>query len=241
MANKVVCILIWIVLLSYSIAMFFFMNKKKDALLLKKIEIEIIDSLENKFVSKKEIVNLINVKFDLLKGKKIKDVDRNLIEKIVEKHSSVKNAEVYTNCHGVVKVKLQQRKPLFRVMTKKDFYVDEDRKIMPFSSKYTSRVCVVTGNVNKRMATGELFEFCEFLDSSPFWSSFIEQIHVNTKNDVVLIPKMGEFNILLGGFEDYSNKMLKLRAFLKNGKVNGIWGKYDTINLKYENQVVCVK
>jgi len=222
-------------------AIFFFVETEKKALLLGDYEIEIIDSIENRFVDKKDIINLINVKFGLLKGKKLKDVNRDSIEKFVETHVCIRNAEVYNNANGVVTIKLIQRKPLFRVMAKKKFYVDEDRKVMPLSSKFTSRVCVVTGKVNKKLAREVLFDFCKFINCDTFWSSFIEQVHISQQNEVILIPKMGAFSILLGGLGDYQEKMLKLKAFLDKGKENRVWGRYKKINLKYENQVVCVK
>ena len=115
MAKKFVFISLWIILISYFIVILFFVENEKEALLFSDYEIEIIDSLENRFVDKKEIINLINVKFGPLKGKKLNSVNRDSIERIVETHNCIKNAEIYNNANGVVKLKLLQRKPLFRV------------------------------------------------------------------------------------------------------------------------------
>lgn len=241
MAKKLIFILLWILLGCYCLTMIFFVESEKQSLVLGNYRIEILDSLDNEFVDKKDIVKLISNNFGSLKGKRINDINKDSIEKIIETHSCIKRAEVYNNANGVVKVKLLQRKPLFRVFSNMSFYVDEDRKIMPFSSKFTSRVCVVTGNINEKMAKGILFDFCKYTNTNIFWSSFIEQIHINQQNDVILIPKLGEFTIILGSFDNYRQKMSNLKAFLDNGNKNKIWGRYKKINLKYENQVVCVK
>lgn len=241
MAKKLVFIFLWVLLGVYCLTMVCFVDFEKEKLQIGDYSIEIVDSLDNKFIDKKEIVHLINAKFGILKGKKINQINRDSIEKVIETHACIKNAEVYNNANGVVKLKLLQRKPLFRVYSKDNFYVDKDKKIMPFSSKYTSRVCIVTGNVDKKKATGILFDFCDYLNKDDFWVSFIEQVHINHQNDVTLIPKIGEFDILMGSLDNYKQKMSNLKAFLDNGNKNKIWGRYKVLNLKYENQVVCVK
>lgn len=241
MAKKLVFIFLWILLAGYGATMIYFVDVEKEDLQLGNYSIEIIDSLDNKFIDKKEIIDLVNAKFGFLKGKKVSEINRDSIEKVIKTHACIKNAEVYNNANGVIKLKLLQRKPLFRVFSKENFYVDRDKKIMPFSSKYTSRVCIVTGNVDKRKATGVLFDFCNYLDKDDFWISFIEQIHINQQNDVTLIPKIGEFDIIMGSLDNFQQKMSNLKAFLDNGNKNKIWGRYKVLNLKYENQVVCVK
>ncbi len=241
MAKNLVYIFLCMLLGIYLVTVFCFVNLGKDSLYIGDYSVEVVDSIDNKFVEKKEIIKLINEKFGTLKGKKVQEIDRDSIERVIEAHPCVKKAEVYNNANGVTRIKLLQRKPLFRVYSKENFYIDRDKKIMPFSSKYTSRVCVVTGDVDKKQATGILFDFCNYLDKDEFWLSFIEQIHINQQNDVTLVPKIGDFNIIMGKLEDYEQKMSNLRVFLDNGNKNKVWGKYKEINIKYENQVVCVK
>ena len=72
-------------------------------------------------------------------------------------------------------------------------------------------------------------------------SSVVEQIVVTQDNEVILIPKVGNFRIRLGDLENVDQKMEKLYLFLREGIALKGWNKYKEINLEYRNQIVCVK
>lgn len=55
------------------------------------------------------------------------------------------------------------------------------------------------------------------LRNDEFWDAYVEQIVVDGKKEVILIPKVGNFRIVLGGMKGYEQKMEKLRLFLKKG------------------------
>ncbi len=119
--------------------------------------------------------------------------------------------------------------------------MDEDGKIMPLSQKYTSRVVVATGNVSRKFACEELYPFVMALRNDEFWDAYVEQIVVEGGKEVILIPKVGSFRIVLGSLEGYEQKMEKLRLFLKKGIARKGWNLYKEINLKFDKQIVCVK
>ena len=121
-----------------------------------------------------------------------------------------------------------------------DMDVDEDGKIMPLSRKYTSRVVVATGNISRKFACNGLYPFIMTLRNDEFWDALVEQI-VEKGNEVVLIPKVGNFRIVLGTLDDMNEKLENLRLFLREGIVLKGWNVYKEINLKFKNQIVCVK
>ena len=122
-----------------------------------------------------------------------------------------------------------------------DMDVDEDGKIMPLSRKYTSRVVVATGNISRKFACNGLYPFIMTLRNDEFWDALVEQIVVEKGNEVVLIPKVGNFRIVLGTLDDMNEKLENLRLFLREGIVLKGWNVYKEINLKFKNQIVCVK
>ena len=126
-------------------------------------------------------------------------------------------------------------------MSGEGYYVDEDGKIMPLSRKYTSRVVVATGNISRKFACNGLYSFIMTLRNDEFWDALVEQIVVEKGNEVVLIPKVGNFRIVLGTLDDMNEKLENLRLFLREGIVLKGWNVYKEINLKFKNQIVCVK
>ena len=122
---------------------------------------------------------------------------------------------------------------------------------MPLSPKYTARVMVATGNISKEFACKELYPFVMFLKEDKLWNALVEQIVVSGKEvslvpkvgnfRIVLVPKVGNFRIVLGKLENVGKKMENLRLFLEEGIALKGWNVYKEINLKFENQIVCVK
>jgi len=52
---------------------------------------------------------------------------------------------------------------------------------------------------------------------------------------------LGDHVILLGSAEELGDKFSRLLAFYKFGLNKIGWNKYNFINIKYKNQVVCSK
>jgi len=87
----------------------------------------------------------------------------------------------------------------------------------------------------------ELFDLARFINDDKFWNSQISQLFINENNDVEMIPRVGNHNIVLGEAKQLEEKFAKLLIFYKKGLNNTGWNNYSTINLKYKNQVVCTK
>ena len=74
-----------------------------------------------------------------------------------------------------------------------------------------------------------------------FWDAYIEQIVVLQNEDIIMIPKVGDFKIILGKVDDCEERMDKLMLFLKQGIAKKGWNRYKEVNLKFKYQVVCVR
>jgi len=160
---------------------------------------------------------------------------------MIDKIPFVKKSEVYNSLSGKLVVEIQQRNPIVRILKGNGYYIDTEGKKMPLSSKFTSRVLVVSGAVNDQLIKEELFELVKFITNDEFWKSQITQIHVNRNKEYVLIPRVGDHKIELGSIENYQRKFQKLSALYTEGFSKTGWNKYKNINLKYKNQVVCTK
>ena len=136
---------------------------------------------------------------------------------------------------------IDQREPVLRVISKESYYVDKEGEVMPLSTKFTSRVVVATGNVTKEFASKKLYPFVMMIRENEFWNAYIEQIVVRQNEDIVLIPKVGNFQIVLGQVDGADARMEKLMLFLKRGIAKKGWNRYKEVNLKFKNQIVCVR
>ncbi len=198
-------------------------------------------AVANAFADEGDVVRVVKERYGDVAGRGITEIDKDSIERLLVGRSVVKSAQVYYSLDGYLHIEIRQRKPVLRVLNDDGYYVDEDGKIMPLSHKYTSRVVVATGNVSRKFACEELYPFVMALRNDEFWDAYVEQIVVDGKKEVILIPKVGNFRIVLGGMKGYEQKMEKLRLFLKKGIARKGWNLYKEINLKFGRQIVCVK
>ncbi len=56
-----------------------------------------------------------------------------------------------------------------------------------------------------------------------------------------LIPRVGAHQILLGSMDQWEKKLRNLELLYEQGLSKYGWNTYQTISLKYTNQVICTK
>lgn len=206
------------------------------------VYIQVTDSTVVQFISANDIRAFLERGQMLPVGEKIANINTEEIEKKLEAVPVIETAEAYFSPKGSLYINITQRKPIVRVMTSSsDYFVDESAQIIPVGSNFNVYLPIATGNVDTIYSQTALYDFAMFLKKHEFWNAQIEQIDVLTNKDVVLIPRVGEHQVILGQIEGHEQKLNQLMEFYKNGLNEAGWNKYDKINLKFEGQIVCTK
>lgn len=223
-------------------AAFYFQGKPKE-LVCKDFEVEVEGGEEDSFIKAGDIRRYITDKGLNPQGKKLKDIDTYKIEEAILANQSVKVAKVFETNGGNVRVVLQERKPILRIMsnTGENYYIDRDGFRMPISKYQTAHLPIATGTIKEDFAKSDLYKFALFLYDNDFWNAQIDQIDVRANHELILIPRVGDHQIVLGKVDGFEEKLEKLMAFYKNGLNKTGWNTYSVINLKYDKQVVCTK
>jgi cell division protein FtsQ len=207
-----------------------------------------IENPEINFVTKDEVIKIIEDLGIYPEQTLINTVNCKEIEKNIENNQWVKSAEIFVSANNFINVKVQQKNPVVRIQQKDStdyaYYLDEFANPIPLSKKYTPRVSVVT---TERLAftktdlkmKSAIVQLAQFIDKDTFWSVAISQIDVDAKNQLLLIPMIGTQTIVLGSTDDLENKMARLFTFYQQG-INTIkWSLYDEIDLRFKGQIVC--
>ena len=217
----------------YLIIVFTFASAKLREVKCEGLQVVVDGTEENAFIDETEVLGIIKRGYGDIEGCNIVSVDKDSLEHILVRNSVIKSAQVYYTLDGYFHVEITQRKPGLRIMSRGlgDVY----------KRQYTSRVVVATGNISRKFACNGLYPFIMTLRNDEFWDALVEQIVVEKGNEVVLIPKVGNFRIVLGTLDDMNEKLENLRLFLREGIVLKGWNVYKEINLKFKNQIVCVK
>ncbi|MBK8883194.1 MAG: hypothetical protein IPN67_12670 [Bacteroidales bacterium] len=114
------------------------------------IIIDIKDSSDYHFVTRKQLLNLAYGNSARILGQPVKKIDLLEIENRINVLRELKVAEVYRTIDGNVHIYADQREPVMRVMPDNggDYFIDEDGVVVRRRNLYTPRLHIVGGNIN---------------------------------------------------------------------------------------------
>ncbi|WP_085537447.1 cell division protein FtsQ/DivIB [Massilibacteroides vaginae] len=239
---RFITILIGLLLLLYiAFATYFFKDVRRSDTC-KAIEIVVKDSLDKHFVTEADLTSILKREKMYPVNKSMSEINTEKIEETLLTNEMIARIEAYKTPSGIIKLEVEQKMPILRVIsTKGNFYVDNKGTLMPVSNRYVAHVPIASGYVEKELAITELYNFALFLQQDKFWNAQVEQIYIHPDGDVELIPRVGNFRIVLGMFDGYKEKLDNLKLFYDKVVPKMGWEKYSIINLKYKNQIVCTK
>jgi cell division protein FtsQ len=241
----------WIVCLGGIVTLMSFVSIKKNTVKITNIKI-LIPGADN-FIEREEIDAILKQNEGQLIGRKLEDINLHAIEQKIKANPYIALSTVYADMDGVIHIEISQRQPLLRIISSsgQDFYIDKNGLKMPVSVNFTANVVVANGHILEHFSgrvdtlitkmASDLYKTALFLKKDTLWDSQIEQIFVNDKDDIELIPRVGNQRIILGNADSLQTKMTNLLTFYKEAMPKVGWDTYKTINIKYTNQVVCEK
>lgn len=256
-------ILIWVFIAAYLVVVLGFVAEERKTIPCISVNVHIIDETNNYFVEEEDIITTLYDKGEKMLGYPIDSINLARLEELIYEHPSIRNAEVYADIQGDLNIDIQQRNPILRIINynKESYYIDDEGALMPLSDKFTAHVIVANGKINEpynlrytkdiisyneddELNRGEilkdLYVLARYIYEDKFWKSQFEQIYVNG-NEFELIPRVGTHLIIFGGIENYKKKLRNLKSVYQVGFKRYGWNNYSTINLKYDNQVICTK
>ena len=240
-----------------------FVEKKQEDIPCRFINVKILDSLYNGFVTKEDVYKVIQNNHSGILGTPLSSINTRNLEKKILVNRAIKTCDVYNTADGQLFVEIMQRQPVLRIMNARNetYYIDEEGYLIPFTSIKTPNILIATGEIkeNKRLdlkkhghinalnidgkqnILKDLHELSMYIYNDQFWRSQFVQIYVDKKGELELIPRVGAHIIILGNCENFETKLKKLKTLYYKGFNTLGWNQYETINLKFKNQVICSK
>lgn len=208
---------------------------------------------EEAFVEKNDVEALIHAEYGEMVGRTLESLPIHDMEQNLKRIPYVAHARVSMDMHGLLLVKISQRKAVLRVIDEEGngFYVDENRLKMPFSKRYVPKVTVANGRIEETYGRAlepiatpvvvDLYTIADFLKSNPVWAKQIVQLFVNEVGEIELIPRQGHFKIIFGDASDLTQKFEKLLIYYQGIVPQKGIDAYSVVNLKYKDQLVCLQ
>lgn len=261
---KILFILMWVLLVAGAGVLIGFAETEQYYRPCKKVHISIDYGKADILITTQDVDSLIRRTAGNLSGKPLGWVNTGKIEKTIRQQPYVEKVKVFENNKGEVFLEIRQREPILRIINEKfeSYYLDGSGKLLPLNPRFPARVLVANGkikdsylqNKNRRiniLAVSDsayadslltrLYKLAMFISRDKDLKSRIDQVYVNEQEEFELIPRLGAQVILLGGVDNMEEKFLKLQQFYTLGLEKIGWNKYNIINIKFKNQVVCSK
>ncbi len=191
-----------------------------------------------------------------VEGRPMNQIDTRSIEQGVANLPYVKSATAYKTIDKRIVIELQERKIIARLIDENGLsaFLDSEGYVLPKLNTVSLRLPVVSGQFKlsrEELASGysshdiesleAVYRYVKLITGSEFWKAQLQQTYVDSQGNFTAIPQVGNHEIAFGEIENIENKLRKLATFYAQGMNEARWNKYRTINLKYEDQVVCTK
>ncbi len=215
-------------------------------------------------LSPKDIESLVVEQWPDVYSRRVKDIDKQKLEAIVQQSPYVRGAEVSISNGGKVEVVVKQRQPVVRMFCGgNEFYISHQGTYMPLAEQHYCHLLV--GNCESEMHWGDydlrqmnlagswpdtlapnttveavrqLWTLASFLYERPHYGDVFDQVCLDSSGDLVLVPKLGNLTVVVGDTSRLDEKFKDLWAFFDQGIGQVGWDTYSVISLKYNGQVV---
>ncbi|MBR4119499.1 MAG: hypothetical protein IKK64_05400 [Bacteroidales bacterium] len=207
----------------------------------KNIKVVLLNPKEEQYLSEDDILKIVSDNKLAYIGENLNEINLASLENTIQENPIIKNNECYKTSQGEIIIEVKQRIPKFRVITPTtSYYIDRDGKKLPLSDKIIVHVPIATGDIKEEIAQNELFNFVEYIEGTK-WYNQIEQIIVNEKDEIELIPRVGNQLILYGKISNFEEKFKSLDLLYTKVFNTVGWNYYNKINLRYNGKIICTK
>ncbi len=214
------------------------------------IDITIAQEDGNFFTDQMEVMSLMTIDAsDFIIGSELSELKPKILEERIEKNPFIREAQVYRDLKGTLRVAVEQSKPIARVLMREgeDKYIDTEGRILPVNAKHTARVPLLETtfdfgwekSINESAYGNTVFELLKYIESSDFWRAQITHIVILENGDIELLPQVTKQKVLFGKPENMEAKFARLMIFYKEILPKKGWNTYRQVNLKFDNQIIC--
>ena len=118
------------------------------------------------------------------------------------------------------------------------YYINRGGKHLQASPRYQIDVPVVIADCDTLANAAEIIPLLQRIDENKIWSQLVSALKVDRNGDIFIVPSTGGHVVNIGDGSNIDNKMERLFAFYNQVLDVKGWNYYDTISVKFANQVI---
>ena len=203
------------------------------------VEVKFVNG-DNLFITYEMVNKLLIQNYGDLKSQRKETIILSSLESVLRSNEMIEEADVFLTVDGKLCASLKQKTPIARVNDEGvAYYIDSKGDKMPLSANYSARVPIVSGVNGKDHS--KMYMLAKLIYNDEFLHQQIIGIDQKEHEEFVLKTRIGGQKIELGNLNNLGVKFKKLKAFYQKKLKDKTLDNYQTINLMYDNQVVCAK
>ena len=240
--KKVIIYISIILLAAYMTAAFFYTEKLSAEEKCLDVSISIAQRDSVNFVTPGFIANELALMKLNPEGKFIKEISTDSIERAFKGKDYVEDAQCYISGSNTVKIEIEPIKPVIRLFKNgKSYYMNRNGKLIKTDARFFIDLPVVSGNFSGDFTPERLLPMVSYIESDPVLKNLVSAIEAKDSNNIFIIPNIAGHVVNMGTADSYESKFAKLmRMYREVMPVKG-WDTYDTLNLKWDHQIVATK
>lgn len=258
MIRKILHIAIWCILIAGVVIALAFLGRQHQGIVCDDFSMVVLNPGPDALTDAEALRSSIVDALDTLEGKRLSEIDPYDIHLILEANPYVKRANVQTSISGSMTADVELRKAIVRIIDREgqSYYIDDEGWVMPVNPGFPARVIIVNGSIPGGLASEKntnieslpekstarkVYGMARYLHQDDFLGKLIGQVWVSPEGEMEMIPLIGEYTIKFGGFDHLEKKFENLSIYYQEGAGKAGWIDYNSIDLRYENQVICSK
>lgn len=240
--KKVIIYISIILLAAYMTAAFFYTEKLSAEEKCLDVSISIAQRDSVNFVTPGFIANELALMKLNPEGKFIKEISTDSIERAFKGKDYVEDAQCYIAGSNTVRIEIEPIKPVIRLFEDgKSYYMNRNGKLIKTDARFFIDLPVVSGNFSGDFTPERLLPMVNYIESDPVLKNLVSAIEAKDSNNIFIIPNIAGHVVNMGTADSYESKFAKLmRMYREVMPVKG-WDTYDTLNLKWDHQIVATK
>lgn len=237
--KTVVCI----VLLGYVAFAFAFVHEENAKRICPGIDLRIVGNTIPDSVLQQGVNSQLSKYGHKLKGEQLNRINLQKLEKYLSAFTNFESVECSFDPDSRLRITISPIKPEVRIFTDKDrsFYINRYGKRIDADAEFFVDVPVLIVPERYESCIPGALSVIRFTGEDSDLSNLIAAYKVDGPNDIILIPRLQGHVINFGDSTRPSEKKAAILAAYRQVFPNKGWNTYDTISVKFKNQIVATR
>lgn len=175
-------------------------------------------------------------------GTPVHNLDTRKIEKYLSSISNFERVDCMINSDNHLLVEARPLEPVMRVFDAgQSYYINREGKKIEAKAEFFTDVPVVCGNFSKQFSPKNVLPLVKYIDTDPRLANLVGMIVARDDRNLILVPRIKGHVVNFGDTTRMQEKSNNLFLFYRKVMPHKGWMEYDTISVKFRNQIVATR